>query len=216
MKSVIKLLLVDHKLEDENIKDLIKIKGLTNEKINSIMRETLGLIPSVFKDMRDAFPKMTEKMVGKQAEYLKEIPARRAGVFMDEDDIRDFKTLSNKIVADIKPKKVAQWTTATMQEIVKEETFHKFGTPAHIGAAAEAFGRNFLDSFIKSRREEEWYSKENYRMYQYLRYSPAARNLGIGFPEEAEERRKIVTPEEAKREEEERREGYIGGKGPTD
>lgn len=198
-------------IEDENIKDLIKIKGLTNEKIKSIMRETLDLMPSMFKDMRDAFPKMTEEMVGKQAEYLKEIPARRAGVFMDEDDIRDFKTLSNKIVADIKPKKVAQWTTATMQEIVKEEAFHKFGTPAHISAAAETFGRDFLDTFIEKRRDEDWYKSENYRLYQYLRYSPAARNLGIGFPEkEEEERRKIVTPVEARREEERRGGAGVG------
>lgn len=65
---------------------------------------------------------------------------------------------------------------------------HKFWTGEHIGAAGRAFSQAFLKPFQEqvNKLGEDWYEKNNNRLYNYLD-SSAARALGVGFPKKKKE-----------------------------
>ncbi|GAI51882.1 unnamed protein product [marine sediment metagenome] len=112
-------------VEDGNIKELRETRGFGNEEIEKILKETLRILPTLFKDLKDAFPALGAKIAAEEKVSLNEALAKQAGVFMDASDIKKFGTLAEKIRATVKPSKMENWTGEEMEAALRSTVFHE-------------------------------------------------------------------------------------------
>ena len=202
-------------VEDGNIKELRETRDFGNEEIEKILGKTLNILPSLFKDLKDAFPELGAKIAAQEKVSLNEPLAKQAGVFMDADDIKRFGTLAEKIRATVKPSKMENWTGEEMKAALHSRTFHENMTPNQIRKLAETFGGKFFAEWKDQARKQEWYEGNNAPAGKYIA-SSAGRGLGIGFGLKETPGSPPTPPEAEKAEKEKKKEGYIGGRGPTD
>lgn len=183
-------------IKDKDINDLIETKAIRNREIKKTMKETIETNPSFFKDMKDAFPKLAEEIGNEMNKEINELRGRGrdkaaeaqeqrqkiGGIDFDEKDRKDYITLSEKIMATIKPSKMENWSRQTMEEALNSETVHKFWTGAHMSEAAKNFGREFLKNWKLQAATEDYYEKKkkNLALAKYIR-STAGQTIGIDF-----------------------------------
>ena len=190
-------------VEDGNIKELRETRGLENKEIEKILKETLRILPSLFKDLKDAFPGLSAKIAAEEKVSLNEALAKQAGVFIDAGDIKRFGTLAEKIRATVKPSKMENWTGGEMEAALRSTAFHENMTPNQIRKLAETFGGKFFAEWKDQVKPESWYDDNNIPAAKYIR-SSAGQGLGIGFgPKERKEPGSPSTPPEAEKAEKE-------------
>ena len=148
------------------------------------MRDALKFFPSVFKTLAKSEIKIAEKIVGETGKNINDILAKQAGIFMDEKDIKKYKTVSQKLASTASEKDISKWSEETMKTALSSEVFHKSLKGSKISAMAKQFGDDFFEAFRDNVANEEWYKREAPAAHKYISYS-AGQNLGIGFGKES-------------------------------
>ena len=171
--------------EEGNIDKFTKATGFSRENKEEIMRDTLKFFPSMFKDLANSETKIAEKIVGETGKNISDILAKRAGVFMSDDDIKKYETLAEKLVSTASEKDISKWSEETMKTALESEVFHRSLKGSKISAMAKQFGDVFFETFKDNVAKEGWYETEAPAAHKYIS-SSAGKGLGVGFNEKKE------------------------------
>jgi hypothetical protein len=192
-------------MEEGNIDKLGKATGFSKGNEEKIMRDALKFFPSIFKDLANSETKIAEKIVGKFGEKISESSAKKAGVFMTQNDIDKFHTISEKLASTAKEKDISKWSEETMNAALESGVFHKELKGSKISAMAKQFGDVFFEAFKTKAATEGWYKENNTAVYNYIP-SGAGHALGVDFGKQAQPwettTTATTTPKEVKEEKE--------------
>ncbi len=170
-------------IEEGNIDKLGKATGFSKKDEEKIMRDTLKFFPSLFKNLAKSEIKIAEKIVGKTGKDINDNLAKKAGIFMDEKDIKKYKTVSQKLASTASEKDISKWSEETMKTALSSKVFHESLKGSKISAMAKQFGDDFFEAFRDNVAGEQWYIDNASAAHKYIS-NTGGKNLGVDFAKE--------------------------------